>query len=108
MSAGMSEMPRHHRSREAIRLGAATWRFARRLDGRCGDCGRCDGDDTRHRNGDCHLAEGWFAGEVSACPACFASRIRTEVGQTVAGEVVMRAARGDVEAVDLLGRSLSA
>lgn len=99
----MSEMPRHHRSREAIRLGDATWRFARGLDGRCADCGRCDGADTAHRDGDCRLGEGWFVGDLGVCSACFATRIRTEVGPAHVDEVVIRAARGEGDAVDLLG-----
>lgn len=101
-------MPRHHRSREAIRLADATWRFARPLDGHCNDCARCDGGGSAHAAADCALSEGWFAGEASLCPACFAARIRREVGPVVVEEVVMRAARGEADAVDLLGRCIGA
>lgn len=104
----MSESARHHRSREAIRLGLATWRFARRLDGHCTDCDRCDSPGVYHDDSRCHLHGGWFAGEATVCPACFAERIRIEIGPLVVDQVVTRAALGDADAVNLLGRCLEA
>ena len=101
-------MPRHHRSREAIRLGTATWRFGRRLDGHCGDCGRCDNPGRYHGDSGCQLRDGWFAGGHAVCPACFAVRVREEVGPLVVDQVVARAAGWDAEAVELLGRCLEA